>query len=110
VACPKDLFSLEPQTRRLWVACKSREEGDEILEDCEVACTACGRCAMDAPDLITMQDGLPVIDFSRGIATAAPTQRCPTGAIVWLDPEKGALKGAAARKIIRQGSRPDKGT
>jgi ferredoxin len=109
-ACPKDLFSLEPVSHRLWVACKSREEGDEILEDCEVACTACGRCAMDAPGLIEMRDGLPVIDYSRARATAAPTQRCPTGAIVWLDPEKGPLKGAAAQKIIRQGPRPDAAT
>ena len=47
--CPKDLFSLHPVSHRLWVACKNLEAGDEILEDCEVACTACGRCAMDAP-------------------------------------------------------------
>ena len=42
--CPKDLFSLHPVSHRLWVACRSLEAGDEILEDCEVACTACGRC------------------------------------------------------------------
>ena len=106
-ACPKDLFSLEPQSHRLWVACRSQQEGDEILEDCEVACTACGRCAMDAPGLIGMRGGLPVIDFTKGCATAEPTQRCPTGAIVWLDAKAGALKGQAARKIIRQGALPD---
>ena len=27
---------------------RSLEAGDELLDDCEVACTACGRCAMDA--------------------------------------------------------------
>ena len=106
-ACPKDLFSLEPVNHRLWVACKSQEEGDEMLEDCQVACTACGRCAMDAPGLIEMRSGLPAIDYTKAPATAEPTQRCPTGAIVWLDVQAGAVKGQSARKIIRQGARPD---
>ncbi len=106
-ACPKDLFSLQPASRRLWVACKSLAAGDGILDDCEVACTACGRCAMDAPDLIRMENNLPVVDYSRNHATQVPIQRCPTGAIVWLDPQAGPVKGPAAKKIIRQGARPE---
>ena len=109
-ACPKDLFSLELQSHRLWVACRSQEEGDEILEDCQVGCTACGRCAMDAPGLIEMRGNLPVVDYSRGRATAEPTQRCPTGAIVWLDAKDGARRGESARKIIRQGALPNEPT
>ena len=46
------------------MACKNLEHGDEILENCEVACTACARCAMDAPGLITMKDNLPVVESS----------------------------------------------
>jgi RnfABCDGE-type electron transport complex B subunit len=103
-ACPKDLFSLQPASRRLWVACRSLEAGDEQLEDCEVACTACGRCAMDAPGLITLRDNLPVVDYARDHRTRVPIERCPTGAIVWLDPAAGAIKGAAAKKIIRKGA------
>ncbi len=106
-ACPKNLFSLELQSQQLWVACRSQDAGDEILEDCLVACTACGRCALDAPALIEMQGNLPVIDFSKGPATRTAIERCPTGAIVWLDPEAGAMKGSSARKIVRQGDRPD---
>ena len=105
--CPKDLFSLHPVSHRLWVACKSLEAGDEILEDCEVACTACGRCAMDAPGLVTMQDNLAVVDYGRKHATDVPIQRCPTGAIVWIDPQKGPRRGAAAPKIIRRSARLD---
>ncbi len=104
--CPKDLFSLQPISRRLWVACKSLEAGDELLADCEVACTACGRCAVDAPGLITMRNNLPVVDYGRDHATRMPIQRCPTGAIVWLDPIAGPVKGPAARKILRQGALP----
>lgn len=104
--CPKDLFSLHPVSHRLWVACKNLEHGDDILEDCEVACTACGKCAMDAPgNLITMQHSLPVINYSENHNTQAPIQRCPTGAIVWLEPDGTVTKGRESRKIIRKGER-----
>ena len=106
-ACPKDLFSIHPVSHRLWVACRSLEAGDELLADCEVACTACGRCAMDAPGLITMTNNLPVVDYTRSHATQVPIQRCPTGAIVWLDPKSGPVKGADARKVLRQGALRD---
>jgi len=104
--CPKDLFSLQPESRRLWVACKNLEHGEAILEDCEVGCTACGKCAMDAPgDLITMDNNLPVIDYRLNHQTQVPIQRCPTGAIVWLDDQGLAVKGKESRKILRKGSR-----
>jgi Na+-translocating ferredoxin:NAD+ oxidoreductase RNF subunit RnfB len=102
-ACPKDLFSIHPASHRLWVACASLAEGDEILQDCEVACTGCARCAMDAPGQITMRNSLPVIDYQKGPLTAAPTQRCPTGSIVWLDKQLGPVKGKAAKKSVRKG-------
>jgi Fe-S-cluster-containing hydrogenase component 2 len=104
--CPKDLFSLQPVSHQLWVACKNLEAGDEILEECQVACTACGRCAMDAPgDLITMEHNLPVINCSGNHRVKEPIQRCPTGAIVWLDDEQGVIKGRDSRKVIRKGQR-----
>jgi electron transport complex protein RnfB len=104
--CPKDLFSLRKLSHRLWVACSSQEAGDEILEDCEVACTTCGRCEMDAPKgLISMRRNLPVVDYSRAHETRTPIERCPTGAIVWIDAEVGPVKGPAAKKIIRKGTR-----
>jgi Na+-translocating ferredoxin:NAD+ oxidoreductase RNF subunit RnfB len=110
-ACPKDLFSIHPVSHRLWVQCASHAAGDEILEDCEVACTACGRCAMDAPNVITMRANLPVVDYDRARASdRSAIDRCPTGAIVWLDPVAGTVKGPAAKKIIRKGARMDAAT
>ncbi len=104
--CPKDLFSLQPISHRLWVACKNLEGGNEVLEECQVGCTACGKCAMDAPgDLITMANNLPVVNYSENHNTQVPIQRCPTGAIVWLDDKLGPIKGREAKKIIRKGDR-----
>jgi len=103
VACPLDLFSLHPVSHQLWVACKSLAQGDDALADCDVACTGCARCAADAPEgLICMKNNLAVVDYSKNhLASRIATERCPTGAIVWYD--KGqAIKGGAARKIIRK--------
>ncbi len=109
-ACPKDLFSLHAVTHRLWVNCSSLAQGEDILAECEVACTGCARCAMDAPLQIEMKNNLPIIDYNRGPLTAQPTQRCPTGAIVWMDETQGAVKGNAARQVIRQGEIHDAAT
>ncbi len=105
--CPKDLFSLEPISYRLWVACKNQEAGDLLLDSCEVACTACGRCAMDAPEgLIVMNNNLPLIDYTLPHETQVPLQRCPTGAIVWLNTDNSISKGAESKKIIRHNPLP----
>lgn len=102
-ACPKDLFSLQPLSHKLWVACKNLIEGDEAEALCEVACTGCGRCAADAPEgLITIQHNLARIDYTKnGLASRVAIERCPTGAIVWLDEDHGVVKGVEARKIVR---------
>ena len=107
-ACPKNLFSIHAASHRLWVACSAAIEGDAILEECEVACTACGRCAMDAPAVVTMRGGLPVVDYGHPAAHSSrhAIDRCPTGAIVWLDAERGAVKGPGAAPIVRRGERP----
>lgn len=105
-ACPKDLFSLHPVSHRLWVACKNLEHGDAALADCEVACDACGKCAVDAPgDVITMVDNLPVINYDRNHNVRHAIDRCPTGAIVWFDPDTGPQTGSAAHRVVRRGAR-----
>ncbi len=100
--CPKDLFEIQPVTHNLWVACKSLSEGDEAEHDCEVACTACARCVVDAPEgLIEIKDNLAVVDYSKNdLASKVAIERCPTGAIVWMEDQK-TVKGGGAKKILR---------
>lgn len=106
--CPKQLFSLHAVTHRLWVACKNRADGQTAEADCEVACTACGRCAADAPGgLIQIVNNLAVVDYSKNqLATRTPIERCPTGAIVWFEKDKGPQRGLEAKKITRQSPLP----
>lgn len=108
--CPKDLFSMEPVSHRLWVACKNQDVADEAEAHCEVVCTACARCSADSPEgLISMVNNVAVIDYEKnGLASKVAIERCPTGAIVWLDDVKGALKGANAKRITRKEALPER--
>ncbi len=107
VVCPKELFSLHPISHRLWVACKNQLHGDFAETACEVACTACGRCAADAPALVQIVNNLAVVDYSKNrSASRTPIERCPTGAIVWLNDRSGASKGLEAKKITRKSRLP----
>ena len=106
--CPRELFSIHPVGHRLWVACRSLEKGEEAEADCAVLCTGCGRCAADAPGgLITIENNLAVIDYSKNaLASRLAIERCPTGAIVWLEEGAGSQKGKEAKKIVRQEALP----
>lgn len=106
--CPKDLFDIHPISHRLWVACKNQEFGDAAERLCEVACTACERCSMDAPEgLIKISNNLAQIDYSKNaLASRIAMERCPTGAIVWLDDKQGTQKGRDAKKLIRKQALP----
>ncbi len=100
--CPKNLFSIQGATRKLWMACRNEDDGDAAEAACEVACTACGRCVVDAaPGLIRLERNLAVIDYDKNdIADRNAIERCPTGAIVWIEGDR-IVKGKSAKKIIR---------
>ena len=84
--CPKDLLAIMPLDRHLLVQCRNLIAGDDALAHCKVACTACGKCVMDAaPGLISVASGVAIVDYAlNDVATSHAIDRCPTGAIVWL--------------------------
>jgi Na+-translocating ferredoxin:NAD+ oxidoreductase RNF subunit RnfB len=89
-ACPLDLFVILPEDAHLLVQCKNLLQGDAAEAVCSVACNACGRCAMDAEaGLIRMVDGLAVVNYDRiELENPRAIERCPTGAIVWVEGEQ----------------------
>jgi electron transport complex protein RnfB len=98
--CPKDLFSLQPVSHKLWVACKSRADGDAEAQ-CEVACTACGKCVMDAaPGLIRLDNNLAVIDYARTTWRPRGDRALPHRGHRLAGRQPGA-EGREAKKIIR---------
>ncbi|HSH74418.1 MAG TPA: (Fe-S)-binding protein [Longimicrobiales bacterium] len=99
-ACPLDLFVVMPQDHHLLVQCRNLLSGEAAEAVCSVACNACGRCVMDAqPGLVELSNGLAVVDYEKiELENPRAIERCPTGAIVWLDgqqfPELVAEVGA----------------
>lgn len=86
-ACPRDLFTLQPVSHHLVVQCRAPLAAEAARRVCRVVCDACGRCAQDAPgDLVRMEGNLPVVDYAGGgPATQEIVERCPTGAIRWVE-------------------------
>ncbi len=100
--CPKSLFEIHPVSHRLWVACRNRASGKLARTQCDVACIGCGLCKKDAAEgLIEISNNLAVINYDRN-EEASPNaiQRCPTGAIVWMDETRGVVIGESARKAV----------
>jgi electron transport complex protein RnfB len=106
--CPKGLFSLEPVSRKLWVACKNQADGETAEAACEVACTACGRCVADSqPDVMKLVNNLAIVNYELNAkASRRAIDRCPTGAIVWFETPDRPVKGHDAKKILRQEALP----
>jgi RnfABCDGE-type electron transport complex B subunit len=102
--CRLDLFVLGPESQHLFVQCNSPLAGDDAVARCTVACDACGRCALDAPEgTVEMVKGLPVVHYDRDLRpTAEATWRCPTGAIQWVE-GKQFEEPAEEEKALRRG-------
>ncbi len=91
-ACPKDLFELMPMDYKLIVQCKNLLKGDAAEDLCSVACNTCNRCVADSePGVIEMIDNLAVVNYEKNeLADPKAIERCPTGAIVWVEGQQFA--------------------
>ena len=100
-ACPLDLFGLYPLDDHLFVQCRNLLDGDAAEEVCSVACTGCKRCVQDAePGLIEVRQGLAIIDYEKiSLENPKAIERCPTGAIVWIDEQQFPSLVEAARGV-----------
>jgi Fe-S-cluster-containing hydrogenase component 2 len=101
-ACPKDLFVIRPLEQHLLVQCRNLQVGDAVLDRCQVACTACGKCVQDAAaGLISVASGVAVIEDSLlSLEDPAAIARCPTNAIVWLQGAQFVRQGATRGRAV----------
>ncbi len=82
-ACPKQIISRIPASAPVYIACSSKCKGKEVMNACKVGCIACGICAKSCPHgAITMQDNLPVIDYSKCTGCLTCVKKCPRHTIV----------------------------
>ncbi|HMN18475.1 MAG: RnfABCDGE type electron transport complex subunit B [Ignavibacteriota bacterium] len=89
-ACPRGVIEIHPEDRELFVFCKNHDDPKKSKEVCSVSCFGCAICARKSDGAIEMRDFLPEIDYSKLDLSKIPIDKCKTGAIRLMHPEKAA--------------------
>ena len=76
--CPKHIIDYVPYSAKIYIACSSHCKGKDVMNACKVGCIGCGICAKTCPNgAITMENNLPVIDYSKCTGCKACMAKCP---------------------------------
>ena len=76
--CPKNLFTLIPEDKKVYVACSSPDSGKDTRALCSVGCIACRRCEKVCKyDAIHVVDNLAIIDYNKCTSCGECVEVCP---------------------------------
>ncbi len=76
--CSKQVIEFIPISAKVYVACSSKCKGKEVMNACSVGCIGCGLCAKNCPEnAITVQNNLPIIDYSKCSGCYTCVSKCP---------------------------------
>lgn len=90
-ACPKSVIEIQPAKAEVALLCRNTAKLKQVMDVCKVGCIGCQKCAKACKfGAITMENNLPVIDYSKCRACHMCAEACPTGAIKSLQPRKAA--------------------
>lgn len=80
--CPKIIIGRIPKKAPVYIACSLHCKGKEVKDLCTHGCIACNICVRSCPNqAITMENDLPVIDYTKCTGCMTCVQKCPTKCI-----------------------------
>ncbi|MCD5390913.1 RnfABCDGE type electron transport complex subunit B [candidate division NPL-UPA2 bacterium] len=80
--CPKEVLTLIPKPKKVWIACNSRAKGAQVKKVCQEGCIGCGLCLKACkPKAITLENNLARIDYQKCTNCGDCVEKCPTKAI-----------------------------
>lgn len=96
-ACPRNVIEMRPKgrlSRRVYVACVSKDKGAVARKACAVSCIGCGKCVKACPfEAIVWENNLAYIDPAKCRLCRKCVDVCPQKSIVALNfPLRGGLE------------------
>lgn len=77
--CPRNIIEIIPKVHKIFIACSNHEHGTKIKKYCSVGCTSCTLCIKATPSgAITMENNLPILDYSKGENFISAAYKCPS--------------------------------
>ena len=81
-ACPQHVLSMQPADRVVQISCHNPGKGNALKEKCDKACVGCEACVKACNfGALTMENGVPKIDYEKCVGCMACADACPTGAM-----------------------------
>lgn len=105
-ACPRNIITMVPfkAERMLVVACANQDAAADVRAVCAVGCLGCRACLRVAPDLISMEGALPVINYDNYDPTDETIEKvlekCPRKRLVFVGkPSEEHLAAVAEEEL-----------
>ena len=96
-ACPKNLISIIPASKKTRVACNSQDTGKVVMANCKVGCIACKICVKACKfEAIQVENNIAVIDYDKCKDCGLCAMKCPKKVI--QNPRIAAMEAKKAEE------------